>query len=182
MSQDALNNFGAYWKARELFDLVVQDVEKLRRDPCCYRLVGQQVGSADSLCANIEECYGRLSRAQYLRFLDIARGSARETRGRYERLKHWLDNTTIQQRVQLPDEIIGILTSSIQTLRRELQTAPSKTTYLREEAPAYGSDGPSVPPLDPRPSTLDTSPDPRPSTLDPSPDTPASPFPPCSEP
>jgi len=81
-------------------------------------LIAQQVASADSICANIEEGYGRLSRVEYARFLDIARGSARETRGRYERMKHWLTQDIIRERLQLLDEIIGILTNSIGRLRK----------------------------------------------------------------
>jgi four helix bundle protein len=61
-------------------------------------LIDQQMGSADSICASIEEGYGRLSRAEYVRFLDFARGSARETQGRYERLKHWLAPDLVSQR------------------------------------------------------------------------------------
>ena len=106
-------------KARQLFDLVAADMEILKANPLCYRLVSQQIGSADSICANIEEGYGRLSRVEYVRFLDFARGSARETRGRYERMKHWLDEDVIQQRITLLDEIIGILTSSIGTMRKK---------------------------------------------------------------
>ena len=118
MSQSALEQFGAYQKARELFDLVIRDMEGLKADPHCYRLIAQQVASADSICANIEEGYGRQSRVEYVRFLDIARGSARETRGRYERMKHWLAQDVIKQRVELLDEIIGILTSSIVRMRK----------------------------------------------------------------
>lgn len=118
MSQQGLEQFGAYRKDRELFDLVVADMDTLRSDPKCYRLIAQQVASADSICANIEEGYGRLSRVEYVRFLDIARGSARETRGRYERMKHWLAQDVIEQRVKLLDEIIGILTSSIVRMRQ----------------------------------------------------------------
>jgi four helix bundle protein len=121
MSQRGLEQFGAYQKARELFDLVVADMDALRSDPKCYRLIAQQVASADSICANIEEGYGRLSRAEYIRFLDIARGSARETRGRYERMKHWLKQDIIRQRLGLLDEIIGILTNSIGSLRKGVQ-------------------------------------------------------------
>jgi four helix bundle protein len=118
MSQFGLEQFGAYRKAKELFDLVVRDMEVLKRDARCYRLIGQQVTSADSICANIEEGYGRLSRVEYARFLDIARGSARETRGRYERMDHWLAQDVISERVKLIDEIIGILTSSIGRMRQ----------------------------------------------------------------
>src|SRR5436190_3118564 len=121
MSQYSLNNFGAYKKATELFDFVVSDMAELRKDPRCYRLIAQQVGSADSVCANIEEGHGRLSRAEYIRFLDFARGSARETRGRYERMAHWLDQDVIKVRLQMLDEIIGILTSSIETMRKRYE-------------------------------------------------------------
>jgi len=117
MSQSALEQFGAYRKARELFDLVTKDMELLKKDPRCYRLIAQQVASFDSICANIEQGYGRLSRVEYVRFLDIARGSSRETRGRYERMHHWLSKDVIKERVQLVDEIIGILTSSIARMR-----------------------------------------------------------------
>ena len=118
MSQRGLEQFGAYQKARELFDLVVTDMDMLRSDPRCYRLIAQQIASGDSICSNIEEGYFRLSRTEYIRFLDIARGSARETRGRYERMKHWLNQDVVEQRVQLLDEIIGILTSSIVRMRQ----------------------------------------------------------------
>ena len=58
MSQYALDSFGAYQKAKQLFDLVVTDMAELRKDPRCYRLIAQQVASADSVCANIEEGMG----------------------------------------------------------------------------------------------------------------------------
>ena len=119
MSQTGLESFGAYQKARELFDLVVADMQILKRDSLSYRLIDQQLGSADSICANIEEGYGRLSRTEYVRFLDIARGSARETRGRYERMKRWLPEEVVQERIKPLDEIIGILTSSIATMKKE---------------------------------------------------------------
>lgn len=117
-TNDKLHQFGAYRKACELFDLVVADLSPLAREPICMRLVSQQVGSADSVSANIEEGYGRSSRAEYIRFLVIARGSALETRGRYEqRLRHWLPSETISSRVALCDEIIAILSASIRKLR-----------------------------------------------------------------
>ena len=118
MSQVGLEQFGACQRARQLFDLVAADMEKLKTNSLCYRLVSQQIGSADSICANIEEGFGRLSRTKYIRFLEFARGSARETRGRYERLTHWLPEEVVQERIKLLDEIIGILTRSIASMRR----------------------------------------------------------------
>jgi four helix bundle protein len=136
MSQRSLEEFGAYQKARVLFDLVVADMKLVRRDPLCFKLVSQQIGSADSICANIEEGHGRLSRAEYVRFLDFARGSARETRGRYLRMAHWLGDNVVQQRTPLADEIIGILTATIERLRAQPASTPPR--MLREEATEYG--------------------------------------------
>jgi len=119
MSQDdSLHRFGAYRKACELFDLTVADMTPLSQNPLCARLVAQQIASADSISSNIEEGYGRRSRPNYVRFLVIARGSATETRGRYEqRFKHWLTPEVIAARVALCEEIIAILSATIRTLR-----------------------------------------------------------------
>jgi hypothetical protein len=37
MSQSGLDAFGGYRKARQLFDLVVKDMEVLKTNPLCYR-------------------------------------------------------------------------------------------------------------------------------------------------
>ncbi len=117
MSQDSIENFGAYCKAMKLFDFVVKDMAGLKRETLCFKLISQQIGSSDSICANIEEGHGRESRVEYARFLDIARGSARETRGRYVRMRHWLSEEVVTERIALASEIIGILTSTINRLK-----------------------------------------------------------------
>ncbi len=122
MSRNRVEDFGPYQDGLKLFDHVVEDMEILRKDCRCYRLVGQQVGSADSICANMDEGFGRLSRTEFIRFLDISRGSARETLGRYKRLKHWLSKDTIAARVDIVDGIIARLTKSINTLRANNNT------------------------------------------------------------
>jgi four helix bundle protein len=120
MSQQSLENFGGYRLADELFDLVVTDVEPLNKVPACWRLIGQQIAAADSVCANIEEGYGRETTKELLRYLVISRASAREVRGRYHRLRHWLPPDLSEERQKRCDSIIGILTRSITRLRHNL--------------------------------------------------------------
>lgn len=114
-----LENFGALIKANELFDLVAEDMKTMESVTGCRRLIEQQISSADSIAANIEEGFGRGSRKEYTQFLIISRGSAQETRGRYGRMKHWLSHDRIKERQLLCNEIIAILTITIQTLRSQ---------------------------------------------------------------
>jgi len=102
----------------ELFDQVVDDTEHYLGERKLERLVSQQLASADSVCSNIEEGYGRESTVEYRRFLIIARGSLRETQGRYGRLRHWLPPELVEQRVALAEEINRILTATIIRLTR----------------------------------------------------------------
>ena len=143
MKKGGLEEFGAYRKSLELFDLVAKDMETLKGNYSLGRLISQQLASADSICANIEEGYGRLSRKEYIRFLDFARSSARETYGRYKRMKHWLCEDVVQHRTELLDEIICILTATITTLSQQ-------RSGVREDPVDYGLDSGAVP------STLDT--------------------------
>lgn len=119
MSSESLEQFKAYRLAMDLFDAVVEDFAPLTRKPTLERLVSQQLASADSIAANIEEGHGRETRKEYIRFLVIARGSARETRGRHVRMRHWFKDELVEQRGAQCDHIIAILTKTIVTLREK---------------------------------------------------------------
>ena len=118
MSSGNLEKFGAYQKSLELFDHVVDDMTQFLADRKLERLVSQQLASADSVCSNIEEGYGRESTVEYRRFLIIARGSLRETQGRYGRLRHWVPEAIVKERVVLAEEIRRILTATINKITR----------------------------------------------------------------
>jgi four helix bundle protein len=147
MSQESLENFGAYRLAMELFDLVVQDTGNILRDARTHRLIAQQVASADSICSNIEEGHGRETTKDYTHFLVMARGSARETRGRYVRMKHWLPAEVIADRTKRCDAILGILSKTIFSLRRRAEAGAT-----RGEGKAPPARAPQAPPAS-RPST-----------------------------
>ncbi len=49
--------------------------------------------------------------------LIISRASARETRGRYRRMEHWLESSVIEDRDNRYDDIIGILTKVINRMK-----------------------------------------------------------------
>ena len=116
-----LDSFSAYRKALEVFDLVAADVRALSGKYELTKLLAQQLASADSIAANIEEGYGRGSKRDYSHFLIIARGSAQETLGRSKRLTHWLDSARTEKQTALLSEIIAILTTTIRTLRSDAE-------------------------------------------------------------
>ena len=128
MSQESLETFAGYAKADQLFDLVVGDMEPLANTPACWRLIGQQIAAGDSVCANIEEGYGREGTKELIHYLTIARGSCREVRGRYHRMRHWLATDQIVKAQAICDEVIGILTRTIPRLRHKLATTASRKT------------------------------------------------------
>ena len=98
--------------------MVVADAANHLGERKLERLVSQQLASADSVCLNIEEGYGRESSVEYRRFLIIARGSLRETQGRYRRLRHWLPPEIVEASVALAEEINRILSATIPRLAK----------------------------------------------------------------
>jgi four helix bundle protein len=129
-SADRLENYGIYQLARELFHAFWDDSEIMLKDVRGRELVKQQVRSLDSICANIEEGYGRGFGKELPQHLKIARGEARESRGRFERSSRSLPPDTIAQRVATLDHIIGGLTKTIRTIesRNHDKRLPSPVT------------------------------------------------------
>ena len=95
----------------------------------------QQVRSLDSICANIEEGYGRGFGKELPQHLKIARGEARESLGRYERCRHLLPSELIQRRTAALDHVIGGLTKTIMTIENRRNTSGNEVSS-RHPSPA----------------------------------------------
>jgi four helix bundle protein len=132
---DRLESFGIYKLARQVFDEFWQDSEVLAKDFRGRELAKQQVRSLDSVCANIEEGYGRGFGKELSQHLKIARGEARESLGRYERCRHLLTREVIERRTGALNHIIGGLTKTIITIEAK-QKRISNADNSRHTSPA----------------------------------------------
>lgn len=76
-NEQSYYKLGAYQKAKELVLLVYRQTKKYPREEL-FSLVSQIRRAALSILANLVEGYSKNSTKEYLRFLDIAIGSANE--------------------------------------------------------------------------------------------------------
>jgi four helix bundle protein len=132
---DRLEAYGIYTLARQLFDDFWDDAEVLARDFRGRELARQQTRSLDSVCANIEEGYGRGFGKELPQHLRISRGEARESKGRYERCKSLLSADIVQSRIAALDHIIGGLTKTITTIENR-RGVSDKQIATRHSPPA----------------------------------------------
>jgi four helix bundle protein len=111
-----------YQQAMYLYDLIWQDCELLMKDIRGREISKQLIRSAGSVCANIEEAYGRgIESADALRILRIALGEGRETRGWYLRSRYLLSEGVLNQRLDLTTQIISQLVNAISNRRQALR-------------------------------------------------------------
>ncbi len=121
LQTDPLWKSDYYRLAMYLYDLVWLDCEMLRHDYRGKALTSQLVRSSSSICANMEEAYGRgVGTADYIRVMRISLGEARETKGHYLRFRHILPADLIDRRLQLIDQIIVKLVGTISSHRKKL--------------------------------------------------------------
>ena len=81
LKRDSLWQFNIYPKTLFLYDLLWDDCTQMVKDVRGRAVAQQVIRSGGSICANIEEGFGRGFGAEFAYFLRVAFGSARETRG-----------------------------------------------------------------------------------------------------
>ena len=102
---EACWRFKAYPKALYLYELAWDDCDLLMKDGCGRAVARQLIRSVGSVSANIEEGHGRgVGSKDYLYFLRIAEGSARESKGWYFRSR-----LLVEARQALLDEVLALL-------------------------------------------------------------------------
>jgi four helix bundle protein len=116
MARDGVEELEVHRLAMELWELFWQDSEILMKDQRGRELVRQMVRSIGSIAVNIEEGYGRGFGKEYPQYLRTSRGSARESKGWYQRARHLLPNDIVTKRLELLDKLIAKLSRMIQTL------------------------------------------------------------------
>lgn len=121
-TRDRLENFGAYQKAMQLWDLFWEDSESLKRDFRGLEIARQMTRSIGSISANMEEGYGRGFGRELAQFYRYSRGSARESKGWYLRARFLLPAEVVAARVALLDEIIGILVTTLNRRQKRSQS------------------------------------------------------------
>ncbi|MCR4406310.1 MAG: four helix bundle protein [Anaerolineae bacterium] len=118
IKSDPVWQFYAYRKALFLYDLAWEDCGNLIGDPRGRAVAEQLIRSSGSVCANIEEGYGRGYGKDRNYFLRISVGSARETRGWYYRGRQLLSPTVLDHRLNLLSEIIALLITELRQQRQ----------------------------------------------------------------
>ena len=109
-------------------DIGWQDVLTLSKVKLMYSIADQLHRSLGSISANLTEGYSRSKGLDRARFLEIALGSARESRDWYYKSRHALKAEVISHRIGLITHIIGMLTPMIPHQRKNA---------IREEPAEY---------------------------------------------
>jgi four helix bundle protein len=109
----------AWQKTVDLTQLVYRATRTFPSDEK-FGLVSQMRRAAVSIPANIAEGYGRGRRLEYIRYVDVARGSLFElqTHAEVARRQGWLAALVLHEFNQLAEEVDRILSGLLRSLKK----------------------------------------------------------------
>jgi len=108
------------WQKGIRLSLLVYRLTKRFPDEEKFGMVSQMRRSAVSIPANIAEGYGRGRRAEYIRYLEIGRGSLFELQTYVElaREMKWVDGEDLAAVARLAEEVDRIVSALLRSLKR----------------------------------------------------------------
>ncbi len=114
----------AYYRlAMYLYDMVWLDSVALNKDFRGREIVHQLIRSAGSICANMEEAYGRgIGTADYVRIMRISLGEARESQGWYFRSRHILSVDLMERRYKVINQVLALTVTVVDGTRKSLKS------------------------------------------------------------
>ncbi len=122
LKNDPLWQSAYYRQATYLYDLVWFDSVVLNKDFRGREIVHQLIRSAGSICANMEEAYGRgIGTADYVRIMRISLGEARESQGWYFRSRHILSVDLMDRRYKVINQVLALTVTAINGTRKSLK-------------------------------------------------------------
>ena len=110
LSSDPLWKSVYYQLAMYLYDMVWEDAVILNRDFRGREIAKQLIRSTGSICANMEEAFGRgIGTPDYRRIMRIALGEARETQGWLFRSRHIFNPDLVERRLDVVSQVTALL-------------------------------------------------------------------------
>ena len=108
------------WQKGVALSLMVYRLTKRFPDEEKFGMISQMRRSAVSIPANIAEGYGRGRRAEYIRYLEIGRGSLFELQTYVElaREMQWVDGEDLAAVARLADEVDRDVSALLRSLKR----------------------------------------------------------------
>jgi four helix bundle protein len=119
ITSDVLWKLDAYRAALFLLHTTRLDCQALRAVRAVESLTSQLLRAAGSVSATLCEGYSRSTRADRLRYMGYALGSARECFPWYETLRGELPDDTVNERLRLLARVRSLLLGLIRSLRRD---------------------------------------------------------------
>jgi four helix bundle protein len=132
ITNDPIWDLEVYRLALFVADLGRHDAKALGRAPMMRDIAGQLQRALDSISANLTEGYSRSKGADRARFMEIALGSARESRDWYFKAREELRAEVVQHRLALLTRVIAMLASMIRH-QRDHAIREQEARYERQD-------------------------------------------------
>ena len=128
ITNDPIWKLEVYRLALFIDDIGWEDVQKLSKEKLMFSVADQLHRSLGSISANLTEGYSRSRGLDRARFIEMALGSARESRDWYYKSRQILSPEVVKHRMQLLTRIISMLAAMIPHQRKNA---------IREEQAEY---------------------------------------------